>query len=158
MVGMTVGLPRRSLNRILFLTAGVVAVGLLVGVLLGRESGRVETPFGEWSLIGIANAAPDSATTLVTQDVAATASLQRLALLEPQLAGFVRVRTEHVPSLVRAESRAGDDAFVTDTPLNAYVFEFTAPPTPEFKYVRALVVVNAVTGEVESASVLQNNE
>ena len=66
-------------------------------------------------------------------------------------------QSHFVPGLLSANDSDGNMTFSTGHAVNAYVMQMSAPGDGQYKFVKALVVINADTGQVEGAQVARSN-
>ncbi len=124
----------------------IVFVGSLGLGLLARNSEMVQDFFGD-------ALAPQ---TIIAEGDARAAAFAKLSELHPNLSGWIveRVKRQSVTTvgdsegLLKAEFAPAIDGFV---------YELRARRSGEFKAASGLVVVNAITGEVEAADVMEYN-
>lgn len=138
--------PARAWTVRMGLLVPIVFVGSLGLGLLARNSELIQDLFGD-------GLAPE---TIIAEGDARAAALAKLSELHPDLTGWVieRVKQESVTTardsdgLLRAEFVPAVDGFL---------YELRARGTGEFTAASGLVVVNATTGEIEAADVMEYN-
>jgi hypothetical protein len=146
---------RRPVTRRMLLVLSAIAAATLFAVMaavsvLNRE---YETRLGGITIVERASAARPERT-----EVEATeAAFAKLRELEPALAGLSVAASRHSGQLLRAEDSEGRHIISQTNPINAWVLEFTGPTQGMYADITALVVVDAITGEVEAAQILQSN-
>jgi len=126
----------------------VVAVAVAVG------SQTISFQLEQVSLIELASAPGAPA---VQRDAAIAAGLQQLQDLNPDVHGLSLTAAHLSHGLRRIAGDGGRMLFTATDSLDAWVLEFAAPAQNGFRTVHGLVVVDARTGAVASAQLLQSN-
>jgi hypothetical protein len=93
----------------------------------------------------------------VTQEAAERSALAKLTELTETVHGLVLVEAHFAPQLTTITDAAGSPVYASTDPADDWVLVYAAPPQSGFKSVQGLVVVDAVTGQVSSAQILQRN-
>lgn len=135
--------------------AGLVALsacGALSGTPFDRTTARVAV--GEFTATELGSSASEPA---VTQDTAERSALEKLAELNGAVHGLALVEAHFAPQLTTISDAAGSPMYASTDPGDDWVLVYAAPPQNGFKSVRALVVVDAATGRISSAQILQSN-
>lgn len=96
-------------------------------------------------------------TPTVTQDAAERSALAKLTELNGAVHGLVVVEAHFAPRLTMLSNAAGSPLYASTDPADDWVLVYAAPPQNGFKSVGALVVVDAATGRISSAQILQSN-
>ena len=133
-------------------SAGLVGALIFLAWLGGNRS--VEVALGHFTLVESAAAAGAPA---VSQEVAGAAAQDRLATLNPDVRGLSLSGAHFAAKLGSISKVGGDLVYKSDPAADSWVFEFDGPPQNGFQKVEALVVVDAQTGTVVSAQILQSN-
>jgi hypothetical protein len=98
-----------------------------------------------------------SVTPAVTRDAAERSALEKLTELNGAVHGLVVVEAHFAPRLTTISDAAGSPLYASTDPADVWVFVYAAPPQNGVKSVLGLVVVDAATGRVSSAQILQRN-
>jgi len=136
--------------------AVVASLFLLGGILIYAiiKAGATEVRLDEFSL----SAAPGAAgAPAMNQGAAARIALKSLTELNGSVRGLVLVEVHFAHNLSEIRNAAGSLSFSSTDAADCWVFVYVAPPQNGFKNVKALVVVDAGTGIVSSAQILQSN-
>ena len=92
-----------------------------------------------------------------TQGAAERSALAKLTELNGAVHGLVVVEAHFAPRLTMLSNAAGSPLYASTDPADDWVLVYAAPPQNGFKSVGALVVVDAATGRISSAQILQGN-
>lgn len=93
----------------------------------------------------------------VTQESAAQTGLAKLTELNGTINGLVLSDAHFAPRLMTLSDAAGSPIYASTEPADDWIFVFTAPPQNGFTSVRGVVVIDAATGRISSAQILQSN-
>ena len=134
--------------------AAVVLLVAVIAIALATEGQTVVVPFGQFSLIESASAADVSA---VGEDTAVAVGLKALEDLNPAVRGLSFEAAHLSTGLRSVKGDRGHMIFSATEPFDAWVVEFAAPAQNGFATVHGLVVVDARTGAISSAQLVQSN-
>lgn len=143
------------MHRRIALAAGLavfIAAAVAASVFSSPRESR--TAFGGLVLVEQARAASPA----VDSDAAGRAAMAKLSELEPSLRGLAIHERRLAPGLTRAEDATGRIVHTAGRPTDAWVFQIDAPAQDGYAAVSGLVVVDALSGEVLSAQLLQTND
>lgn len=138
------------------LSACVAAfLGFLVSAGANHSTGSTLTHhLANFSVVEEANA---KAPVPVPQETAQQNALQILSGLDATVTGFRVQDAYHAAALLKVSDVTGRILHTSSTPEDAWVFKYTAPRQKHYLHVTALVVVDAPTGRVLDAQLLQTN-
>ena len=132
----------------------VLLLGTVLGYVIVRGGGTAEFRLDQLTLVESALAAGVPA---VGRDAAAETALQRVIGLNSSVRGLELMQARLSSKLTAIKNSDGSLVYSSTDAEDSWVFEYAGPPQNGFKNVKALVVVNAQTGEVDSAQILQWN-
>lgn len=84
-------------------------------------------------------------------------AVQWLSSQPPKVSGYRLSAAYHADALTKVVDPAGYDAYRTSLPENDYVFWYSAPAQGGYRFITALVIVNAWTGAIESSQIREVN-
>lgn len=142
------------MRRMALFTAGLAASAIVLVLVTSLQTHEKRTGMGQLSLIEGAVAAEGG----VPETVAADAARTQLSEMQPDVHGLRIADSRLAGALARVEDATGRIVHTNSDPRDAWVFQFDGPAQNGFAHVLALVIVDAQTGEVVSAQVLQTNE
>jgi hypothetical protein len=136
--------------------AAVASIAILGAIIAfaALQGGRTEFRLDQFILVESAVAAEQPQ---VSQAAAADAALQKLTELNGSVYGLALFQEHFSNELTAIKNEDGDLVYTTTEAQDSWVIEYTAPSQNGFKNVKGLVVVDATSGEVVSAQLLQWN-
>jgi hypothetical protein len=136
--------------------AAVASIAIFGAILAfaALEGGRTEFRLDQFTLVESAVAAEQPQ---VSQAVAADATLQKLTELNGSVHGLALSQQHFSSKLTAIKDEDGNLVYTTTEAQDSWVIQYTAPAQNGFKNMKGLVVVDATTGDVDSAQLLQWN-
>ncbi len=90
----------------------------------------------------------------VSQERAATIATRKMTELNSNLAGYQVTSIYHAPALLRATDESGKQVSTFSPAIDAWVIQLGAPAQAGYARVAGLVVIDAKTGDVKTASLI----
>lgn len=147
-------------SKALLFPATVVAAAVAFGALLGAAVTLVPIPhrFGDLATTESAFALTTPTVSDTQARAAALTALSALQSSSSHPAKFTISESHYSPGLTKASDSAGGNlGFATQRPVNAYVVEAIGSGDQVYRFVKALVIVDASTGRVSSAQIARWN-
>jgi hypothetical protein len=102
-------------------------------------------------------APPAGADPVVDQPAAARTAIDALTNINGSVKGLVLMEAHLARDLTEIRDAGGSLSYSSTEATDCWVLVYAGPPQNGFRIVKALVVVDALTGEVGSAQLLQSN-
>lgn len=144
---------RPRVQRRIAIAAGLVVLGAILIYAVGK-AGSTEFRLDEFTLT---EGPPAAAAPVVDEIAAGQAALHRLSELDGSVQGLVLLDGHLARRLTAISDATGSLEFSTTDAADCWVLVYGAPQQNGFRTVKALVVVDASTGNVSSAQLLQSN-
>jgi hypothetical protein len=90
----------------------------------------------------------------VSQEEAAAVATRKLTQLNSSLTGYQVTSIYHAPALLRATDESGKQVSTFSPAIDAWVIQLGAPAQAEYTRIVGLVVIDARTGDVKTASLI----
>jgi len=90
----------------------------------------------------------------VSQEQAAAVATRKMTELNSSLTGYQVTSIYHAPALLRATDESGKQVSTFSPAIDAWVIQLGAPAQAEYARIVGLVVIDATTGDVKTASLI----
>jgi hypothetical protein len=129
----------------------------VLGAILIYAIGNFGTTAVRLEEFTLREAPPAAAAPAVDQVAAARTAIGALSELNGSVQGLVLVEAHLAHDLSEIRDAGGSLTYSSTEAADCWVLVYAAPPQNGFRTVKALVVVDAATGEVGAAQLLQSN-